>query len=243
MTTSTKKSDGPAWIDIHTHCLPEMDDGAKDLETSLRMLRLLRRQGVVKVALTSHYYPHKESLDSFLQRREAAWRLLQPHTGTGEFPELMLGAEIYVTRGLSEQNLRPLCIGKTDLLLLELPRQAYKAWILEELRNLTYALDIIPVLAHLERYRSWYASKDFAELLSFDEFVLQCNVGALLDRKDRAFLYKLAAKGYPFVIGSDTHNLTTRSPDFEAPLSVMEKKRKGRFFLSCVQKHAEALHL
>ena len=196
MTTSTRKSDGPLWVDIHTHCLPGMDDGAKELETSLQMLRLLRRQGVAKAALTSHYYPHKESLDSFLKRREAAWQRLRPHTGTEEYPELLLGAEIYVTRGLSEQNLRPLCIGKTDLLLLELPRQPYKAWILEELRNLTYALDIIPVLAHLERYRSWYASKDFAELLSFDEFVLQCNAGALLDRKDRAFLYRLAAVSY-----------------------------------------------
>ena len=243
MTTSTRKSDGPLWVDIHTHCLPGMDDGAKDLETSLQMLRLLRRQGVAKAALTSHYYPHKESLDSFLKRREAAWQRLRPHTGTEEYPELLLGAEIYVTRGLSEQNLRPLCIGKTDLLLLELPRQPYKAWILEELRNLTYALDIIPVLAHLERYRSWYASKDFAELLSFDEFVLQCNAGALLDRKDRAFLYRRAAKGYPFVIGSDTHNMTTRLPDFQEPLSAIKKKRRGRFFLNSLQKQAEALHL
>lgn len=78
-----------------------MDDGAKDLETSLQMLRLLRRQGVAKAALTSHYYPHKESLDSFLKRREVAWQRLRPHTGTEEYPELLLGAEIYVTRGLS----------------------------------------------------------------------------------------------------------------------------------------------
>ena len=104
-------------------------------------------------------------------------------------------------------------------------------------------MDIIPVLAHLERYRSWYASKDFAELLSFDEFVLQCNAGALLDRKDRAFLYRLAAKGYPFVIGSDTHNMTTRLPDFQEPLSAIKKKRRGRFFLNSLQKQAEALHL
>lgn len=95
MTTSTRKSDGPLWVDIHTHCLPGMDDGAKDLETSLQMLRLLRRQGVAKAALTSHYYPHKESLDSFLKRREAAWQRLRPHTCTEEYPELLLGAEIY----------------------------------------------------------------------------------------------------------------------------------------------------
>lgn len=165
MTTSTRKSDGPLWVDIHTHCLPGMDDGAKDLETSLQMLRLLRRQGVAKAALTSHYYPHKESLDSFLKRRRRRGSGCARIPAREEYPELLLGAEIYVTRGLSEQNLRPLCIGKTDLLLLELPRQPYKAWILEELRNLTYALDIIPVLAHLERYRSWYASKGLCRVV------------------------------------------------------------------------------
>ena len=52
--------------DAHTHILPAMDDGAKDLGTSLAMLRASREQGVDTVVLTPHYYPQKESVESFL---------------------------------------------------------------------------------------------------------------------------------------------------------------------------------
>ena len=52
-------------IDLHTHILPGMDDGAKDTATSLQMLRMERDQGVDTVVLTPHYYRHRESAEDF----------------------------------------------------------------------------------------------------------------------------------------------------------------------------------
>ena len=58
--------------DLHTHILPGMDDGPRDLETARHLLQLQLRQGVRRIALTSHYHPEMEPLDAFLHRREAA---------------------------------------------------------------------------------------------------------------------------------------------------------------------------
>ena len=72
---STENSGG-LWYDLHTHCLPGMDDGAKDVETSVRMLQAIGKQGVSHVALTPHFYPHKEELPSLLARRDRAFQSL-----------------------------------------------------------------------------------------------------------------------------------------------------------------------
>ena len=129
-----------------------------------------------------------------------------------------------------------MCLGRSNVLLLELPRQSYKTWMLEEIQNLSYALGIVPVLAHIERYLSWYKKQDFEELLSFDELVFQCNAESLLDRRAFRFLYDLAASGSPVVIGSDAHNMNDRAPHYDTALPALDKKRKGRLLLSCMQK-------
>ena len=64
-------------IDFHSHILPEMDDGAEDLETSLEMLRESRRQGVDIICSTSHFYADEEDPESFLTRRSDAYERLQ----------------------------------------------------------------------------------------------------------------------------------------------------------------------
>ena len=237
------KTNNLSFVDLHTHCLPQMDDGAKDCNMSIQMLQTLKKQGVRKVFLTPHYYPQRESLSDFLQRRSDSYRMLSSFRGIADSPEAFLGAEIYLVRGLYEADLRPLCLGDTRLLLLELPRQSYHAWILEELHNLTYALNIIPVLAHIERYQAYYHSEDFEELLSFEDLILQFNAGALQSRENCRFLYSLSEQGYPMLIGSDTHNMSTRSPSFDKALPVLTKKRHGQELLLNVQKTCADLKL
>jgi protein-tyrosine phosphatase len=43
-------------IDLHTHILPEMDDGAADLETALAMGRYGEERGVEVIAATPHFF-------------------------------------------------------------------------------------------------------------------------------------------------------------------------------------------
>ena len=42
--------------DLHMHVLPGMDDGSKDVRTSIAMLKRSASYGVDTVAATSHFY-------------------------------------------------------------------------------------------------------------------------------------------------------------------------------------------
>ena len=64
-------------IDFHTHILPRMDDGSRSVEESLEMLDSMRQQGVKTVFATPHFYANDESVDSFLERREASLKAMR----------------------------------------------------------------------------------------------------------------------------------------------------------------------
>ena len=97
-------------IDLHTHILPGMDDGAKDVDMSLQMLRMQREQGVHTVALTSHFYPSKESAERFFRRRAESEKMLTQtilelsNEEQKKLPELVLGAEVAWVPNLASQG-------------------------------------------------------------------------------------------------------------------------------------------
>ena len=51
------KNTGKRIIDIHSHILPGVDDGAKTLEEALGTLMEAQRQGIEKIIVTPHYHP------------------------------------------------------------------------------------------------------------------------------------------------------------------------------------------
>ena len=56
-------------IDFHSHVLPGIDDGSRDTDMSLAMLRMEQEQNVQAVVATPHFYAEQDSVKSFLKRR------------------------------------------------------------------------------------------------------------------------------------------------------------------------------
>ncbi len=52
-------------IDFHTHILPGIDDGSRNVEMSLRMLAAQREQQVDEIVATPHFYAQKDSVEEF----------------------------------------------------------------------------------------------------------------------------------------------------------------------------------
>ena len=107
-------------IDFHTHILPGIDDGAKDVSVSAAMLEMEKKQGVNEIVLTPHYYGKFYSPTDFVRRRAAAYEKLLA-VAAGEF-FFKLGAEIHFSDTLSvNAECRKLAIGDTRYALVELP--------------------------------------------------------------------------------------------------------------------------
>ena len=108
-------------IDLHTHILPGMDDGAQSVDEAIKMLHLEAEQGIDTVALTPHFYRQNESVSEFLVRRDAAWRELSQAVQGEKVPSMILGAEVAWMPGMSQwPDLEQLCYQNTKLLLVEL---------------------------------------------------------------------------------------------------------------------------
>ncbi len=212
--------------DFHTHILPAMDDGAKDVETSLGMLNALKTQGIDTVLLTPHYFAHHETPATFLQRREASLAALQ---AAGEIPlETVLGAEVHVMRELADvQGIENLRLGNSAYIMLEMPYLPLADWMIEAIENLYYTHGCKPMLAHLSRYAAYYNDKDFDALLSLQDVVVQVNNDDLKHRYIRKLVKAWIKRGVPVVFGSDCHSLTHRRPNFDTIVAYTSKIRRG----------------
>lgn len=198
--------------DYHCHVLPGIDDGAETPEISEKMLDLMKMQGVGRVILTPHFYPHRESsVEDFLRKRADAFAKISHRT---EF-EFHLGAEVAIERGFSEiSGIERLAIEGANLMLLELPFSGYGRWVIDEIQNLTCDTGIVPMVAHIHRYIGMYSKSQLDEILSSDA-VFQVNTEAFASFRERRFVKKLIRSGAKAVFGSDAHNLADRKPNFD----------------------------
>ena len=212
--------------DMHSHILPAMDDGSKDPDMSLQMLRAAAAQGVQKILATPHYYP-VESVSDFLTRRDqAARQLQQAMVASGEqLPEVYLAAEVAYRPGIGyEEELNKLCIGQSEYLLLELPFAPWGPEVLRDIRNITCVKGIIPILAHLERYLRIQKKKVLYEVLQQDVLV-QMNAEAVLQRRTRRTAMNMLKNGGVQLLGSDCHNMTSRTPNLGSTVQQLLQMR------------------
>ena len=227
---------------MHCHILPGVDDGSQDVETSLKMIERLEAQGAKKIVLTPHYYSNEISLDDFLKMRDKAFKRLCEAYG-GEI-ELIPAAEVYISDYLfNNDSLDRLCIGNSRYVLIEHPFSAsFGSSDYDRLMNLYCDYKIRPVLAHIERYRALMESKylldDYIEM----GCLTQVNISTFSDapRSVRKRVLKLLDEGKIHFIGSDSHNLDSRPPDYEAGAKMIITKC-GEDALKTLVKNADIL--
>lgn len=214
--------------DYHCHILPRMDDGPKDLQTSLDMIRLMMAQGVDRIVATSHFYAHREkSVYDWLQRRQDAFNQIADTDQT--MPYIHLGAEVAVEHGLSLlPGVHQLALAGTPYILLELPYAPFGYWMLEEIYDLCQRYGLIPVLAHIHRYAHFCSRAQMEQILQ-TEAVFQFNNEAFRNFHERRFVKSLIRRGCPYVLGSDAHNMTSRRPDWDSVRPEILKRQENLF--------------
>lgn len=210
--------------DFHCHCLPGMDDGAENPEIAVEMLKRLKKQGILTVIATPHYYPLEESIASFLDRRQQSYEALRGAL-SDELPRVILGAEVSLENDISSEDVFPLCIEGTNIIMTELPWPRCAYWVTGELETILYNRRLIPMIAHIDRYVLTYQKDKLDDILSLENIMLQVNNTAFSKIKIKRFLRDLGKDGFKFYLGSDSHNLTNRAPNFDRVGKVLKNKK------------------
>ncbi|MBR7117304.1 MAG: hypothetical protein IKC87_06325 [Clostridia bacterium] len=204
--------------DFHSHILPALDHGTESIDESLKQLALARKFGVSRIFATSHFYPHKDSVEQFIAKREISYRsLMNEHDG---LPEVRLGAEVLLCPGLdSMPGLESLCLSGTRHLLLELPFNDFSTEYVKTAKAIV-SRGYNVILAHAERY-----DPDHVDLMLDVGAVIQLNAPAVATLFRKRSVNKWLAAGVVVAIGSDIHHADPRAyKDFRTAV-----KRLGKY--------------
>ena len=211
-------------VDFHTHILPYIDDGAKDADVSLTLLKMEAEQGVNCVLLTPHYYG-KQSLADFLEKREKGYASIQANIPSGM--QTRLGAEVLLT-GVNDPKDETICalaIEKTKYVLIELPFQRWRESLLDRITEFIEETGYTPIIAHVERYVEALKNPAILTYLAEIGCLIQVNASAFLDKRLKGFAFTLLKKGLVHCIGTDAHNESARSVDYAAAKNAVLKKK------------------
>ncbi len=211
-------------VDIHTHILPGIDDGANDAKEAAAMLAALQRQKIGAVVLTPHYDSTTMGLETFLERRARSYAHLTETLPENISLPLVLGSETFLSSSLFNcTDITPLCIGGRYL-LVELPYSThFTPLVCQRLMKISYAYGVYPILAHVERYPDLLQHPKVLESLVEDGLLTQINVSSWSAFRMRRCLQKLIKRGLVHFLGSDCHHLTVRPPEWRSWICKMEK--------------------
>ena len=212
-------------IDFHSHILPGMDDGAENPELSKGQLLRLKKQGVDKVFLTSHFDFRHETKQSFTDRRAKAYEALMSVYDAQNMPEIYLGSEIYMSRGMENYDFDGLELEDTGIILIEFPREPYGNWMTDLLETLMFERDMTVMIAHINRVTDAYEKKECKNIFDYQDLIFQVNTEAFRGLFAKDPFKNYYAAGLKFVLGTDTHDLSYRAPDYDKALKKLNSSK------------------
>ncbi|MGL5820927.1 MAG: tyrosine-protein phosphatase [Sarcina sp.] len=222
-------------IDLHTHIIPEIDDGSKSEEMTLEMLKLAEKSGTKQIVLTPHYFKGKYMvpMEEVKLKLEYMKNLINQNNID---IELFCGQEVYFTLSILEDFKNGLIgtINDSKYMLIEFNLSRFDFEI-NDILDILYELKIkgiIPIIAHPERYRDFQKApekiNDFIEM----GCLFQLNAGSITGilGSDSKKLAKILLKNgiYSF-IGSDAHNTGKRNTDILSYKQEIESIEKNFF--------------
>lgn len=197
-------------VDLHSHALFDIDDGAGTIEDSVAILKRAVRCGIDKMALTPHF-TIGDDVDAFLDARNRRFEKLKETVHEEDINiKLCMGAEVYITDELfNETQLESLAIGESRVILCE-----FKYHSLRPEQFLGYIDEIMtqgltPIVAHPERY-SYMVPMLVNSLLDRGALLQVNGISLYEDSEEGEVARALVKSGCAFAVGSDIHHAESR---------------------------------
>ena len=203
-------------IDIHTHVIPNVDDGSPSLSESINMIKHEISIGVDSIICTPHHIFHR--YEKTVEEIKSQFELLKAEVEKENLPvKLYLGQEICYTHrediiGMLKAG-KLLTLNNTNRVLLEFHFQREP----EDLLDIIYNFGVNGyevIVAHVERY-DWMTI-DKVKALRSEGALIQINSNSYLGMttwKEKRMTRKLIKLGLVDYVASDTHSFRPSTLD------------------------------
>lgn len=204
-----------SYIDIHSHILPQIDDGAENFDVSMEMLRTAIKDGIKSLILTPHYKPGRRNADP-QKICLLISKLLQEIEKEERDVKLYSGNEFYYHDGMFRklEEKRACTLADSSYILIEFsPGEGFGG-----IRNGLYealAYGWRPILAHVERYNNILGKPGHVEELIQMGSCIQVNAGSILGKNGfgaKQFSKNLLREGLVQFVATDAHDTDRRKP-------------------------------
>lgn len=223
--------------DIHCHCLYGIDDGPKDLQESVALIKTEYEQGVRRIIVSPHFYSnsvHKnaELVEKRIKELESELKFDCPKL------EIYSGNELYYSDELPEllKSGKALALADSEYVLIEFSTGI--GFI--EMRDALYNIQCqgyYPILAHMERYSCLTDNIEYVRLLYSMGIYLQVNASAVIGKEGyriKRFLNKLFKADLIHFVATDAHDLIKRSPCMKECKKYLIKKYGEKLADKCI---------
>lgn len=215
------------YIDMHSHILPGVDDGARSVDEMKEMLRIAYDEGIRCIIATPHYHPRRGKEPPKKLREQAALLRTEAHAIDEKF-RIYLGTEIYFGQEVVEKlkNKQILTMNGRNYVLVEFSPSDSSDYICQSVQKLQVnGYEVI--IAHVERYDSIVS--DMGQVCRLREMGvrLQVNAGSITGEngwKTKKVIKKLMREDMVFCVGTDAHRSEGRAPRMRDAANYVEKK-------------------
>lgn len=198
--------------DIHSHLLFDVDDGARNIEETITLLKSLKDLGFNNVILTPHYIENSEYNCNNKEKNRKFHEIKTELEKENIDINIYLGNEIFINDNIYEliKTGEIHTLNNTRYILIELP--FYNEII--NLEDMIYELKIKglkPIIAHPERYSYFQDNYKEVDRLREEGFLFQGNYASILGyygKESQKLLKYMLKKQYIDYLGTDLHRTT-----------------------------------
>ena len=219
------------YFDIHNHILPGIDDGAQNMEETIKMLAMEYEDGVRHIIFTPHYVPSSQE-EKNIERSErihkAFLNVVKVCKEQFSDIEFFLGNELYYRNDIIKEleEKRANTMAGSRYILTEFSVNISYEELKKAMQNYLFH-GYLPILAHMERYQCLYGRFERMEELKNMGCFLQMNTENFLEgffSANKRFCTKAVKEGYIDFLGTDSHDSVKRKPTMGQAVKYLEKK-------------------
>ncbi len=213
-------------IDIHSHILPNIDDGSRSIEETFNLIKEAKSVGFDAIISTSHYM--EGYYETNVPEREVWINAIYENLQAKNIDmRLYLGNEVYMSENIIKllEERKASTINDTSYVLFELPLNAEPL----NLYDIVYEMQqykLVPILAHPERYSFVQREPELIYDLVEKGVLMQANYGSIIGqygKKAEMIVRKFYEGNMIHFLGSDVHRQNTIYPKIPQILSELNE--------------------